>query len=150
MPGFCASEGKFGWDFEKRKRENPVNPLVENAEVSTYFQSLSKPQFETLSTFRRTLRQRLPDANERIYYQMPTFVLEKPLIAYAAFKAHWGLFPCSGGIIPQLANQLGPYKWTKSGIQFPYGQFPSNELLETILRLKQREIAEAIAAKRRA
>ena len=150
MPGFCASEGKFGWDFEKRKGENPVNPLVENADVSAYFQSLSEPQFETLNTFRQMLRQRLPDATERIFYQMQTFVMEKPLIAYAAFKAHWGLFPCSGSIMPQVADRLGSYKWTKSGIQFPYGQFPSDDLLETILRLKQREIAEAIAAKRRA
>ena len=126
-----------------------MKSTTDNPDVSAYFQALSEPQFETLKTFRLMLRQRLPDATERLYYQMPTVVLEKPVIAYAAFKAHWGLFPCSGSIIPQVADKIGSYKWTKSGIQFPYGQFPSDDLLETILRLKQNEIAEAMAAKRR-
>ena len=126
-----------------------MKPFEDNPAVSAYFKSLSEKQFCAPNTFRQRLRQLLPDATERIYYQMPTFVLEKPVIAYAAFKAHWSLFPCSGSIIPQVADKISSYNWTKSGIQFPYGQFPSDDLLKTILRLKKSEIAEAIAAKRR-
>jgi uncharacterized protein YdhG (YjbR/CyaY superfamily) len=118
--------------------------------LSAYFQALSGLPLETLTEFRKKLRQRMPEATERIYYQMPTFVLEKPVIAYAAFKAHWGLFPCSGSIIPQLGYRLNGYKWSKSGIQIAYGQMPPDDLLDDILRLKQSEIAEAMAAKRRA
>lgn len=124
-----------------------MKAIDDKTDVSAYFQLLSEFQFESLNTFRQLLRQRLPDATERIYYQMPTFVLEKPVIAYAAFKAHWGLFPCCGTVIPQLAHLLGTYKWTKSGIQFPYGQFPSDDLLDEIIRLKRMEIAETLLKK---
>jgi len=124
-----------------------MKPIDNNTDIFAYFQSLSELQFETLSKFRRTLRERMPEATEHIYYQMPTFVLEKQVIAYAAFKAHWGLFPCSGSVIPQLADQIGSYKWTKSGIQFPYANFPSDDLLDDIIRLKKTEISESLQKK---
>jgi len=61
----------------------------------------------------------LPDAAEKISYQMPAFWKGRNLIFFAAFKKHIGLYP-GGEATTAFAEELKGYKTSKGGIQLPY------------------------------
>ncbi|MDR2502618.1 MAG: DUF1801 domain-containing protein [Oscillospiraceae bacterium] len=61
----------------------------------------------------------LPDATEKIAYQMPTFWHGRNLIHFAAFKHHIGLYPGSEAT-GVFADKLTAYKTSKGTIQFPH------------------------------
>ncbi len=50
---------------------------------------------------------------------MPGFRLNDKVIAgFAAFKNHLSYFPHSGSVLPELADELGGYKWSAGTLQF--------------------------------
>jgi uncharacterized protein YdhG (YjbR/CyaY superfamily) len=65
-----------------------------------------------------TIKAALPDATEKISWQMPTFWQGQNLIHFAAFKKHIGLFP-GGEATTVFADKLTDYKTSKGGVQFP-------------------------------
>lgn len=74
---------------------------------------------EILNKVRSTLKEGLPQAQERISWQMPTFWQEKNIIHFAAFKRHLGVYP-GIEVIKIFENELKNYKTNKGTIQFPY------------------------------
>ena len=72
-----------------------------------------------LNAIRDTIRAVIPDAVEKISYQMPTYWKGRNIIHFAAFKNHIGLYP--GGEAPVVfADRLKDFKTSKGTIQFPY------------------------------
>ena len=65
-----------------------------------------------------TIKAALPDATEKISWQMPTFWKGQNLIHFAAFKKHIGLYPGSEAMTV-FADKLTDYKTSKGGIQLP-------------------------------
>jgi uncharacterized protein YdhG (YjbR/CyaY superfamily) len=65
-----------------------------------------------------TIKVALPDATEKISYQMPTFWRGQNLIHFAAFKKHIGLYP-GGEATTVFADKLTEYKTSKGGIRLP-------------------------------
>jgi uncharacterized protein YdhG (YjbR/CyaY superfamily) len=114
-----------------------------SAEVETYLSSLP-PAFQSAAqTLRAQLKTLLPDHIECLSYAMPGFREAKPkgkmVIGYAAFTHHLGLYPHSGGIIPNI--DCTPFKTSKSGVLFiPENPLPP-ALIEKIIRARQAEIA---------
>ena len=80
------------------------------------------------------IRAALPDAEERMSWQMPTFWKKRNLIHFAAQKKHLGIYPG-----PEAVEHCAPvlekhgFLYSKGAIRFPYDKVP----LELI-----REIAE--------
>ena len=72
-----------------------------------------------LDAIRSTIRAAVPDAEERISYQMPTFSLNGNLIHFAAFKNHIGVYPTPDGI-EAFTKDLEGYKNAKGSVQFPH------------------------------
>ena len=71
-----------------------------------------------LNAIRDTIHAVIPDAVEKISYQMPTYWKGRNIIHFAAFKNHIGLYP--GGEAPSVfADRLKGYKTSKGTIQFP-------------------------------
>lgn len=85
-----------------------------------------------LHQVRGIIREELPDAQERMSWQMPTFWKGHNLIHFAAQKKHLGLYPG-----PEAVEHFAPvlkergYKYSKGAIQFPYGNVPL-ELIQEI------------------
>jgi len=77
----------------------------------------------TLEKLRRTIRAAAPTATEAISYQMPTFKYHgKPLIAFAAWKAHCSLYPMSYAVIDAHRSDLTGYPTAKGTIRFTPGR----------------------------
>jgi uncharacterized protein YdhG (YjbR/CyaY superfamily) len=101
-----------------------------------------------MSQLRETIRAAAPDATETIAYGMPAFRSHAGqfLVSFAAFKAHYSLFPASGAVIEQLGDEVAPYLAGKGTIRFP-----ANEPLplSTVSRIVKIRLAETAARERR-
>ena len=80
-----------------------------------------------LLNVRQAIRQALPDAIEKISYQMPAYWQGRNLMYFAAQKDHLGIYP-GPEAIQHFASRLAEYKTSKGAIQFPYKTFGSEQL----------------------
>lgn len=92
------------------------------ATVEEYIASFPADVQEILREVRRTLRSALPDAEEKIRYGMPAFMLGgRYAVHFAAWKKHVGLYP-----IPRaddaLERELEPHRSGKDSVNFPYSK----------------------------
>ncbi|MGH8652540.1 MAG: iron chaperone, partial [Gammaproteobacteria bacterium] len=58
-----------------------------------YIATFSPEVQSILEKIRSTIREAVPEAEEKLSYQMPAFTLNGDLIYFAAFKKHIGLYP---------------------------------------------------------
>jgi uncharacterized protein YdhG (YjbR/CyaY superfamily) len=92
-----------------------------------------------LDTMRATIKAAAPGAEERISYQMPTFVLNGHLVYFAAWKNHIGFYPASGEAVAAFKDELAPYVTAKGSVKLPNDQpLP----LELIARIVQYRVAQ--------
>ena len=97
---------------------------------------------EVLRRVRATIREAAPDAEETISYQMPTFKLRgKPLVYFAAFKTHLGLYPTPEGV-QAFRDELAPYKNAKGSVQFPLDKPIPYDLISRIVTFRVQEIGQ--------
>ena len=93
---------------------------------------------EILKTLRTVVKESAPDAEEKISWQMPTFVLHGNLVHFAAHKKHIGFYPGPSGI-DTFKNELSEYKWSKGAVQFPIGKSMPYELISRIVEYRVTE-----------
>lgn len=80
-----------------------------------------------LLNVRLAIKQVLPDATEKISWQMPTFWQGCNLIHFAAQKNHLGIYPGEAAM-KHFALRLTEYKTSKGAVQFPYQTFGTEQL----------------------
>lgn len=100
-----------------------------------------------LKDVRTTIRKAAPAAEETISYGMPAFRLNGPLVYFAAFKNHIGLYPPVSGDEP-LLRAIAPYANEKGNLRFPLDQEIPHELIGRIVKRRVRENAERAAARK--
>lgn len=98
-----------------------------------------------LNTLRKVIKQSAPDAQEKISWQMPTFVLHGNLVHFAAFKKHIGLYPAPSAI-EAFSTQLTAYKSAKGSVQFPMDLPLPYELISEIVKFR---VAENMAKEKK-
>lgn len=74
-----------------------------------------------LNDVRDAIRDVLPEAEERIAWQMPTYREKHNIIHFAAHKNHIGLYPGEMAIV-HFADRLTDFKSSKGAVQFPYNK----------------------------
>lgn len=93
---------------------------------------------EILKTLRKVIKESAPNAEEKISYRMPTFVLNGNLVHFAAFKNHIGFYPTPSGI-HTFQQELSGYKTSKGAIQFPIGKPIPYGLISEIVKFRVAE-----------
>lgn len=117
--------------------------------IDEYLAAVSEPARSTLEQLRAVIRAVVPEGTtEEISYQVPTFKYKGSLVAFAAFKKHCSLFPCSGSLTATLAEDLKGYQTSKGTIQFPVDQPLPAALVEKIVRLRVAENEASSSPKR--
>ena len=106
--------------------------------IDAYIAQFSNDVQEKLRTLRKIIREAAPEAEEKISYRMPTFVLNGDLVYFAAFKHHIGLYPLPSGIEAFLP-ELAAYRSGKASIQFPMDQPLPAGLITRIVRFRVAE-----------
>lgn len=91
-----------------------------------------------LQQIRSIIREIVPDAEEAIAYQMPTFRLSGNLVHFAAFKNHIGFYPTPTGV-EAFQDELIPYQHAKGSIRFPVDQPIPYDLIRKIVMFRVKE-----------
>lgn len=112
--------------------ENKFNSIDE------YISNFSPEIQETLKALREVIKEAAPDAEEKISWQMPTFVLYGNLVHFAVHKNHIGFYPGPSGI-EVFKNELLGYKTSKGAVQFPIGKPMPYEIINKIVKFRVAE-----------
>jgi uncharacterized protein YdhG (YjbR/CyaY superfamily) len=109
--------------------------------VDAYIAQFPDEVQEMLRTLRKIIRGAAPEAEEKISYRMPTFVLHGNLVHFAAFKSHIGLYPAPSGV-EAFVPELSAYRSGKGSIQFPMDKPLPSELITRIVKFRVAENAK--------
>jgi uncharacterized protein YdhG (YjbR/CyaY superfamily) len=106
--------------------------------IDAYIATFPAPVQMKLKKLRRTIRDLAPKATEAMKYGMPTFVLGKNLVHFAAYKNHIGFYPTPSAIVA-FKKQLATFVTSKGAIQFPVDEPIPLSLVEKIVRFRVKE-----------
>jgi uncharacterized protein YdhG (YjbR/CyaY superfamily) len=92
-----------------------------------------------LEKIRMTIRKAVPDAEETISYQIPTFNLNGSYLVYfAAYKKHISLYPAPMGNA-EFEEELSIYGSGKGTFQFPLDKPIPYDLIRKFLKFRVKE-----------
>jgi uncharacterized protein YdhG (YjbR/CyaY superfamily) len=107
-------------------------------DIDEYIASFTPDIQEILEQIRTTIKQAAPEAEEKISYAIPTFVLNGVLVHFAAFKNHIGLYALPSGT-KAFQKELSIYKSGKGSVQFPINKPIPLELISKIVQFRVNE-----------
>lgn len=105
-------------------------------DVDSYLNEIPEPGRSTLMSIRAIIKDAVPEAEEVISYQIPTFKFKGSLVGYAAFKKHCSFFVMSSSLIKSFENQLTGYETTKGAIHFPLDKPLPSALVKAIIKAR--------------
>ncbi|MBP9817746.1 DUF1801 domain-containing protein [Candidatus Shapirobacteria bacterium] len=107
--------------------------------VEEYLEQFPADIGRILKQIRSLIKKLSAEAEESIGYGMPAYKLKgKPLVYFAAFKKHVGLYPTPSGI-KEFEKELANYKSAKGSVQFPLDKPIPYDLIEKIIRFRVNE-----------
>lgn len=113
-----------------------------NTEIKTveeYIAGFPEEVKEKLEKIRKIIKDQAPGAVENISYGMPAYKTnKKPLIYFAGFKHHIGLYATPSGH-DAFKQQLSAYKQGKGSVQFPLDGPIPYDLIKKIVAFRVKE-----------
>jgi len=118
--------------------------------VDAYVDAAAPAIGARLAQMRSIIRAALPAAQETISYNIPAYKSDGVLVvSFAGYTAHTSLsFYPTEAVYRQFADQLAPYRTTKSSIAFDLAEPLPAELVDAIVRFRADEAADYAARKR--
>jgi uncharacterized protein YdhG (YjbR/CyaY superfamily) len=108
--------------------------------VDNYFASLPREARSVLKKLRKTIRSIVPEATEVISYGIPTFKLDRMLVAYAAFRHHYSFFPLSSRLLDRYRREAARYRSSKGTLQFAFSEPLPESLIRKIVGARVKEL----------
>ena len=113
-------------------------------QVREYLASQPAAARRALTAIRAAVRAAVPGATEHFSYRIPGFRLEgQPLVWYAGFAKHVGLYPMTAALRRAHAAALEGYKTSTGTIQFPLSEPIPLALVKRLVRARAAEIRRA-------
>jgi len=110
--------------------------------VEDYMAMLPPRHRPILAQVREAIRAALPEAEEVISYDIPTFRIGgRAVIHCAGWKRHYSVYPVGDAVRTQLADALAGLEISKGTIKFPIDEPVPAELIGRIARLRAAEEA---------
>lgn len=106
--------------------------------IDEYILQFSPHVQAMLNKLKNVIKEAAPEAQEKISWKMPTFVLGGNLVHFAAFKNHIGFYPGPTGI-EAFKSELSAYKGAKGSVQFPLDKPLPYELIGAIVKFRVAE-----------
>lgn len=109
-------------------------------EVEIYISKFPENTQAALTTIRTLISDLVPNAVETISYGMPAYKLNgKPLIYFAAYKNHIGVYATPSGH-QEFKKELCSYKQGKGSVQFQLSEEIPFDLIGKIIVFNQKAI----------
>lgn len=108
--------------------------------VDAYMASLPEATREILQRVRSTIRKAIPDAEEGISYQIPTYKLNgRAAVYFAGFKEHFSLYPATRTLVEAFPDELAGRVVSKGTIRFSLSEPVPLKLIERIAKFRAKE-----------
>lgn len=114
--------------------------------IDEYIHTFPEHVQTKLADLRNLIKERVPDAQERMSWQMPTFYLHGNLVHFAAHSKHIGFYPGASGI-EAFESDLSNYKHAKGSVQFPLEKPLPVKLIQRIVDFRVEENLQAMKKK---
>jgi len=101
-----------------------------------------------LKELRSAIKEAVPEAEEKISYQMPTFNLRGNLVYFAAHTNHLDFYPTPSGI-DAFKKELTGFKSSKGSIQFPLDKPLPINLITKIVKFRVKENLDRAKTKKK-
>lgn len=115
--------------------------------IDDYIAGFAPGVREKLEKIRATIADAAPGAEQSISYRIPAFKLNGPLLYFAAFKNHIGMYPMTAGTKAKFAKELSGYEQGTGTVRFPHDRPIPYGLISRIAGFRVKE--NAAAAKRK-
>jgi uncharacterized protein YdhG (YjbR/CyaY superfamily) len=109
--------------------------------IDEYISTFPKEVQKSLEKIRQAIQKAVPEADEVISYQMPTFRLNGILVHFAAHKNHIGFYPTPSGI-EAFKKELSDYEGAKGSVKFPLDKPIPYQLISEMAQFKAKENLE--------
>lgn len=106
--------------------------------IPDYIRSSPAATQPLLKQMRKSIQAAAPKAEETIKYGMPTYVLGKNLVHFAAMKNHIGFYPAPSAIV-KFKKELTAFVTSKGAIQFPMDKPLPLTLITKIVKFRVKE-----------
>jgi uncharacterized protein YdhG (YjbR/CyaY superfamily) len=107
--------------------------------VDDYIQSFPDEVRPVLEEVRQTIRKVLPDSEEVISYNIPTFKVDgRYLVYFAGWQKHVSVYPVPGGD-EELEKELGSYRTGPGTLRFPLDKPMPLDLIERVVEHLQKK-----------
>jgi uncharacterized protein YdhG (YjbR/CyaY superfamily) len=111
--------------------------------VDGYIASQPEAAREILERVRSAIREAVPEAEESVSYNIPTYKLHGArMLFFAGWKRHYSLYPAGDRLVAAFQKELAPYEIEKGTIRFPLSQPVPVKLIGEIAKFRAKEIAE--------
>ena len=108
-------------------------------EIEKYILQFPENVQDIFPKIRKLIRDNAPDAEEQIAYKMPAYKTnKKPLVYFAAYKNHIGLYAVPAGH-SEFESELSKFKQGKGSVQFPLKELIPYGLIARIVKFKVEE-----------
>ena len=116
--------------------------------VDEYIATYPPEVQDVLQLVRRAIGKAVPQAEEGISYQIPTFKLDGSYVVYfAGWKQHYSLYPASRQLVAAFKDELAPYEVNKGTIRFPLSKAVPVRLIGGIAKFLAKEARARAKAK---
>ena len=114
---------------------------VTKSKVRAYIAALPPDTRRIVKMIRETIIAAAPGAAEHFSYGIPGFRFDgKPLMWYAGWKQHVGMYPMTATIKRANAAGLRGYEVSKGTVRFPLTKPPSAALVTRLIKARLAEI----------
>lgn len=114
-------------------RQHQDHYCIKPQNIDEYIAAQSEALKPKLNELRDIIRSAIPDAEERIFWPMPTYWKGKNLLHFAASKKHLGFY--SGDeAVARFSEELAGFAVSKGTIRLPYDTELPAELIRRIAR----------------
>jgi uncharacterized protein YdhG (YjbR/CyaY superfamily) len=127
-----------------------IMPKTNFKSVDEYIAAQSDLLQSVLRRVRKAIQNALPDAEETISYQIPTYKLRgRAILYFAGWKQHYSLYPASAQLLAVCKNELAGHSISKGTIRFPLNDPVPVKLIARVAKLRAKEQLEYAKAKPR-
>jgi len=107
--------------------------MIKASTIQEYIVQQTAASQAVIAKMRTLIKDCVPDAEEKISFRMPAYMIGKEVIVYFhTAKTHLGFYPLPEGI-ETFKDKLTDYKTAKGVVQFPYKNIPYDLIREIIL-----------------
>jgi uncharacterized protein YdhG (YjbR/CyaY superfamily) len=113
------------------------------ADIDNYIAALPEPKRSTLEEMRRRILAVVPNAEQQISYNTPTFALGgKAVAGFAAFSKHLSYLPHSGRVFDRLPAEVAGFVRTSGALHFAVDEPLSLDLIAKLIEAKMQVLEE--------